>query len=521
MDVYSGWESLPDQSHILKKWEQGMVFAQGVKNPIPIRILTLCAMLYVSFLLVLSGNDFFLNNLVLYLLPAISVFLFAFVLVAVSTFDGRVFAVVLFCCSLACKVVLVANLNTPQTSDFLMFYNAAQAVANGDFSLLQSVYFKNWGYNTGIVLYEAAWIKLFGNSLFPMMLANCAYIAGVNVFVYLMAKLYTKEKYARIAAVLYLFYPASYFLASVLTNQHIANLLTIAGLYCFARLFQQARLGISFIKPAFAGLFLALGNVMRPIGIICIAAIIVFHLLFVMSMRREKCDSQVMQATKITALTVLVYFTVNIVLSAGIAMGGINENGLRNNYPLWKFVVGLNQDTTGRYSNEDVRQIYAIPNEWERDRVSENVIRERLSDPVKIAVLMVNKSNIMWVQDDTLSWGFGYLKGGTIVRPGFTIPFDVLASNILHFDTLFRYLIFGLVWIGLFVSFRRREALKIGYILPLLAAMAYMGIHLAIEIQARYRDFAMVCLFILAAEGVHQLEAWYVNRRLFPNSLKS
>ena len=143
-----------------------------------------------------------------------------------------------------------------------------------------------------------------------------------------------------------------------------------------------------------------------------------------------------MQATKITALTVLVYFTVNIALSAGIAMGGINENGLRNNYPLWKFVVGLNQDTTGRYSNEDVRQIYAIPNEWERDRVSENVIRERLSDPVKIAVLMVNKSTIMWVQDDTLSWGFGYLKGGTIVRPGFTIPFDVLASNILHFDTL-------------------------------------------------------------------------------------
>lgn len=56
----------------------------------------------------------------------------------------------------------------------------------------------------------------------------------------------------------------------------------------------------------------------------------------------------------------IIYILLMQGLSFGVKATNLNKSGLANNFPLYKFVVGLNYKTNGSYSQEDVNEYVSI-----------------------------------------------------------------------------------------------------------------------------------------------------------------
>ena len=109
----------------------------------------------------------------------------------------------------------------PSAWDFQTMYTAAQELAQGGRGYLDKLYYYNWAYQTGFVVYESLLLKLFGPGQFSLQVMNAVWMGGIGVLVHRIALRILPARTAACAAVLYALYPAPYFLAAVLTNQHI------------------------------------------------------------------------------------------------------------------------------------------------------------------------------------------------------------------------------------------------------------------------------------------------------------
>ena len=132
---------------------------------------------------------------------------------------GR-FALALFLSTLVLKGACAALVDTRPVSDFAVMYDAAVGLAREGRALTGQPYFQMWPYQSGPVVYLAALMKLFGESLLWLKLVNALWAALTSVLVYALARRFASEGGARAAAVVYTLYPGTWLLVPVLTNQH-------------------------------------------------------------------------------------------------------------------------------------------------------------------------------------------------------------------------------------------------------------------------------------------------------------
>lgn len=180
---------------------------------------------------------------------------------------ARAFSLGLFTLRLAIALGVVFLFGAQPVQDFKTMYDAACQLARGSREYLQTDYFYNWAYQTGFVAYEALVVRLFGEGLLPLQVLNAVWMAGTGCLVYGIARRFLPETGAMAASLLYALYPGPYFLAAVLTNQHIAVFFFYLGFWLLARREKPSPGG-----AVLAGLCLAVGNVMRPPNI-CFAII--------------------------------------------------------------------------------------------------------------------------------------------------------------------------------------------------------------------------------------------------------
>lgn len=463
------------------------------------RIFLIASLIYTGLIVLLNVRLILSDNLILYFIPLIILFALVYLLTPLLKIKDIYFCILLFILSFTLKSILVTVTYGDPVSDFSLFYKAAKSVAAGDFSFSATTYFSTWSYQTGIVLYYGLLMKLLGTGLLPLLLVNCAYMAGVNLFIYLIAGNYTEQKYARAIAVLYLLYPGSYFLAPVLTNQHVSNLCIIAGIYLISNRIASEKAGSNIVRSALSGLLIALGNIMRPQGIVIIVSLLVFIIFNVVSYIRIKDTGFIKNA----AILVIVYFLISSSASFIVSATNINKNGLKNNYPLWKFVVGFNYESKGAYSRKDSSELFNIKDTDKRDRLSGELIAERISDPVRLVKLMYYKNKKMWSQYDTLEWGFSKYKGKDIDIFGHNVPFSSISTKVLILERVYYLFVLVIAWLGVFTVLRRQRDKDFDALLFLiLVLMTYIGMHCLIEVQERYRDFALIFIFILGSKGL-------------------
>ena len=401
----------------------------------------------------------------------------------------RFFAPALFLVRFGLALFFILWLNSQPVQDFATMYTAAGQLAEGSHAYLDNVYFFNWAYQSAFVAYEALVIALFGHSLLPLQLLNALWMALTNVLVYAIAKRFLSEKAAMTAGILYCLYPAPLFLAGVLTNQHLSVCLLYSALYVL--LSKQ----LTPLRAAGAGALMALGNAMRPIGVILMLAAVLWLLLRAAHRSDRRC---VLHGGCVAAS----YFLVGVLLSGVIVSSGINPEGLTNNQPMWKFVVGLNQDSSGSWNRADYDTYLALPTEEAHEAMTQAVL-ERLSvGPAELAGLAWRKSAVMWAGNEDLYWGFGHLEQDAPAVAG--LSWNSLQLLLGSLDKGFYLLAFGLALFGLILRLNEKE--DCGSSLPLVLLLCgYYAVHLIVEVQSRYRYFLMPCMFLLAGIAIARL----------------
>lgn len=401
----------------------------------------------------------------------------------------RGFAPALFLSRFLLALCFILWLNSQPVQDFATMHSAAEQLAGGSHSYLDNIYFFNWAYQSAFVAYEALVITLFGSSLFPLQMLNALWLAGTNVLVYAIAKHFLPKRAAMAVGVLYCLYPAPLFLAGVLTNQHLSVFLLYSALYVLLS-------GeITPLRAVGAGALIALGNAMRPIGVIVMLAAVLWLLIRAAHRADRRCA---LHGIYVAAS----YFIAGSLLSGLIVFSGINPEGLSNNQPMWKFVVGLNQDSSGSWNRTDYDTYLSLPTDQAHAAMTQ-AVQERLSvGPAKLAGLAWRKSAVMWAGNEDLYWGFGHLDQDAPAIAG--LSWNTLQLLLGSLDKGIYLLAFGLAFFGLILRLKKQEGC--GPSLPLVLLLCgYYAVHLIVEVQSRYRYCLMPCIFILAGITLSRL----------------
>lgn len=413
--------------------------------------------------------------------------------------SGKSFIILLVLGSFLIRLAYISIIDTPLESDFKLLYEAAVLFSRGDYSFNQYYYFKEWAYQTGFVIYQGIVVRIFGQAggIIALKVLNCFWNTGITLLIYLIARNFFKEQSSRLVSVLYMGFIFPVTFVSVLSNQHISTFLILLGLYFLIdqRLIRMRPLPRGLI----AGFLLALGNILRPEALIVMSSLLAYFLILLLRAgnRRQRME-RIMQGLAVF----LIYLAVNSLASQAIIESGINPEGLKNNNIYWKFVVGLNYESKGRYNEQDEKLIERgiLPME-EMKELEKNLIRERLGiGPFKMANLFLQKIQTFWC-DSALDWSYNHiLRPNKPVRLFFNpVRFSDIDAVLKDLNELFIYTAMTLSLLGMIT--RRKSLMDDGLVIPAAILVVSFVIYLFIEVQPRYAYLQQPFLFILGGAG--------------------
>ena len=392
--------------------------------------------------------------------------------------DIKKFSVILFIASFVIRLAMIFIFNFAPVSDFETLLNASKDFANGDFSFQKDAYFTMWGYQTGFVVYQGIILKIF-NSVFALKVLNAIFSSVLCLLVYLFGKKICSEKSARMASLLYMIFPFSLYMNTVLANHHIAAFLTYIGIFFLLKDNKKIR------DYMIAAVLISVGNIMRPEGIIVVFSFFLFE---IFRLKKET----VLKVTKSLLVFIIIYFIIGFSSSLIVQKTGVNSQGLSNNNPLWKFVLGFNHESCGYYSAEDEKYLNDKEKEIE-------VIKERINvSPLKMVKLMTCKVNHFWLQSDISSKNEMY-SSKTYDVLGMQIKFTDVEKIVVSFNKVLYVVTFLMCIIG--VTFNRKKIIKDKAYFFVIMMIVTFFVYLLIEIQPRYAYFIHVSIFILSTYG--------------------
>ncbi|KQO01294.1 hypothetical protein ASF12_15785 [Paenibacillus sp. Leaf72] len=440
------------------------------------------------------------------LLAASGVFLTLILIFAASWLLGRQisaksYLLALIAISLLSRLGWIIWIDTPPDSDFLFMYNAAKLAAAGDFSFNQDEYFLSWVYQFGFTMYEAGMIKLFGGAaLFMLKLVNVLFSAATVLLVYYAALELFNEHTARIAGLLYALYIPNIIMCSVLTNQHWSTFFfTFGCLLIISKRFEN-KYGWLLIGLAFG-----LANLMRPLSLVYLAGFAAFQLLFrLFKAKSGDYRPAGLSIGKSTTLLLaraagvfIIFYMVQALASYALVQSEASQYPLSNREPYWKFVVGLNAETDGRWSLEDGKYVLQFKLGEERDAAELALIKERLADPAAVASLFARKLAIFWGEEDSaVMWSLKDMNQeqlAAVLKIAERFLFTAMsAAGVYSLYSLWRS--------------RFAEQHKAGHMLFLILLLGYAFVQLWIEIQARYRLDLLPCFILLQSYGIYMMQ---------------
>jgi len=422
------------------------------------------------------------------------------------------FAVIIFAASLLLKSAFVLLIKTPQYSDFQLFYWVTAEIGSGNPKYLSEDYYSIWAYQTGFPAVMSVFYRLFGQNILAFIILNCVFLSISNVLVYLIARTFVSEKISRIIAVLYMFFPFVFGLSPVYTNQHLAVMLFYSGIYAF--LIRKRSL---VLLPMAAGVLMAFGNAVRPEGIILagsFAALLIFDFLNEVRQHIKEWKLFIKNNLLPAAVVIASFFLSFALISEFFVVSGLNPEGLANNFPLYKFVVGLNHDTAGGFSSKDSQRLFVelARDPEQRDREAIELIRQRLSvPPRKLLSLIKRKAETMWTSDRNQPAFVGFDAASVISVGSLSVPVVRVKTLFIYTNYLYLIFLFGLCIITSVNGIRHKThpAANLFTILFGLAVFAFTFI----EVQGRYGYFVMPAVFMIAAPGLSYLQNCICNRK--------
>lgn len=387
----------------------------------------------------------------------------------------KYFIVLLFIIALLIRIITIIYLDIPISDDFKTMYEASKLFINNDLSFTKDPYFTNFSYQLGFVFIQGIFLKII-NSLLFLKVINSIITSLIVVFIFLICRNLSSNKSAKIVSTFYLFYFYPLYLNSILTNQHLHTLLILIIIYLLIT--KNTKFNNLLIKSILVGLLLGIGNVIRSESIVFLVSFILIGILY---FNRKNYKIII----KTFSLTLLIFLFITQSINILFKINNINENGLKNNVPLWKFYVGLSVEHDGMYNENDQNTFF---DKSKKDQ--ERLLIERIkNDYLKFPILFLKKEVI------------------TFTKSSFNIvinfPFN---KNILNFilfisnGILFLILILFLIGIFPYNNILDNRVISI-----LLILFVYFGIYLFIEVSPRYGYNLQAIIFALSGLGIDRI----------------
>ncbi|HIY58998.1 MAG TPA: glycosyltransferase family 39 protein [Candidatus Tetragenococcus pullicola] len=375
------------------------------------------------------------------------------------------------------RLAWVIFVRTPPTQDYLQLLKASQAFANGNYDYTQTNrYLELYPYMNGFVIYQGLLLKLFFSNLFVLKLINCLFSVGTVYFLMKIALHLFGEKTSIIAGLLLALYIPNIVLTSVLTNDIVATFLFYLAFY----LIICAPLNMK--KALFIGFFLFLGNIIRPMASVILLALALYGLFILLSQQEKKVSFFISFGTIFLTFFTMSFGTDQLLLKTGLA----TQSGQSTNL-YWKIALGLNQETNGKWNQEDYDYVTAGKTPTLRDKYAKQLVSKRLNAPKKLARLMKKKFMIMWGDFDTsISWA--------------TKKTDIPRWSIVLL-TVIQKCEYMIISFGALKIFWQKD-LPDGFYFLLIVIIGYVLVHQLIEIQTRYRYLIMPLFMLFAGKGL-------------------
>lgn len=391
------------------------------------------------------------------------------------------YGIFIFIIAITVRLFIIFSLDTPPASDFAVLLNASRSLINGDLSFLEDGYFKLWSYQMGFVYFQSLLLRIW-DSIIILKLFNCLVCAATVCLIYLIAREFVCEKAAQVASLLYCFFAFPLFYVTVLTNQFLASFLIYFGLYIVIA--KGIKLSC-FLRYLIFAVLLAFSNVIRPESIIPLFSAVIF---LVITVNKSSWKKNLLNVL----ILVGTYYLLFNLISNVFVWTGLSPNGLTNNAPLWKFVLGFNHETNGMYTDNDgaylLDQTAALQIVKERVFVS----AEELFD------LFKNKVVVFW-GGQGIEWSLEHTFGGwhNLLNKSMWSIYLVLNNAAVTMVML----LYVLCIIGI-AKYSKQSNRDTRILLFINQVFVTFGVYLLIEVQGRYAYHVQISLAVLAALGI-------------------
>lgn len=384
-----------------------------------------------------------------------------------------------FCVRLA-YILLVEN---EPKSDFAILFEASKGIVSNDLGFLDSSYFKRWAYQVPFVLFQSLFLFIY-NSVFTLKVVNVLMMTGICYFIYSIGKKMGSGKSGAVISLLYAIYPYSFITSNILTNQHSSTFFLLLGLNILMSCKKKYMLIISALAFA-VGYLLRPDSLITVIALICVAA---YRLIdFLASKNKEKLQQFLFAGASTIAAIFFIWL-----ITAIMTLTVFGKNGLGNNRPEWKFVLGFNTESMGTYAETD-SNILTIENDEEREAKSEKIIKAYLKD-ANILQFFSEKVKIFWSSGDQYHW---------------SVQDKSLSSAVFILRSVEEglYLLILLLFLSSAILSLVKNEGSLGILISDISFIGIFIIYLFIEIQPRYRYIAMPFIFISASYSLSFIES--------------
>ena len=368
-------------------------------------------------------------------------------------------------------------------SDYDTYWQTAVALAVGA-EIPNAWYIAMYPHILGTASFLSLFVRLFGASVLAVAVVNVLLTTLSCLLVYGIARRLSDRGIALIAALGWAVCPCKLMLNSLVFSEPLYTCLILLFLYLLICLeTRPLGLGMSALWGAGLGLLLAAVNIVRPIAMILIIALVIWLLLL-----RGRGGRWSQWLTLLAALLCVYVLTGKLWDRHVAAVLGMAPAAV----PIYNIYVGFNAATRGQWSADDMDLLFSYLSQGmttsEAQRAMLPHLRERLASGLDLPLLMRQKL-IAFLGDDELG-GYTY----RFTRPErFYKPLMVL-GNTFYYGVLFSALA------GLIKSFRS-PTLSAGQLLPLFALGLTLA-HLLVEVSNRYHYSLIPLLIIFAAVGL-------------------
>ena len=389
------------------------------------------------------------------------------------------FIIILFFLSFFIRLVYILLVKTPIISDFKTMYDASIELLNHTHKYRNTPYFLFWGYQMGHVFYQYILLKLINSVLF-LKIINTIITSLITVFIYLISSKYCSKIASKTISIVYMLFPFPLFLNSVLTNQHLPLLLILISIYILINMDFKNK---TIFKSILIGLLLGLSNILRSEAIVILFSILIFLIII--------CNKiKIKNLITCFSLIIISYFIITSGTSYIFKKTNISKNGLSNQNTYWKFVCGLNHETSGVYTEEDAA-IYSNNKELAKKEAI-----NRFKKVNKLPILFIKKAKILWFNSD-LSWSIGHINNNktykifNAINQIFIVVFILLA--LFSINKLFKY--------------------DYVYLISFIILFIYTGAYMLIEVMPRYAYSLHPFIAILGAYGLDNVIRLFCNKK--------